>query len=211
LVYGIHSTSIDPIITSERENMGKARRFLDALRSLVLLPLLLSPLGAQEPATVSPQTPLPQDPNVTVGVLENGLRYYIRANTTPETRAELRLVVNAGSILEDEDQQGLAHMVEHMAFNGTANFQKQELVNYLESIGMAFGPEINASTSFDETVYMLQIPTDDPEIMATAFQILEDWAHQISFEGEEIDKERGVVVEEWRLGRGAGARMAGGP
>jgi zinc protease len=198
---------MDPIMTSEGEIMGMARRFLDSLRSLVLLPLLLSPLAAQEPEFRSPQDPLPQDPNVTVGVLENGLRYYVRANTRPEARAELRLVLNAGSILEDEDQQGLAHMVEHMAFNGTANFQKQELVNYLESIGMAFGPEINAYTSFDETVYMLQIPTDDPEIMATAFQILEDWAHHISFEGEEIDKERGVVVEEWRLGRGAGARM----
>ena len=184
-----------------------ARRLFDALRALILLPILLAPLEAQETALSSPKDPLPKDPAVTVGTLENGLRYYIRANDQPQARAELRLVVNAGSILEDEDQQGLAHMVEHMAFNGTANFEKQELVNYLESIGMAFGPEINAYTSFDETVYMLQIPTDDPEIVATAFQILEDWAHQISFEGEEIDKERGVIVEEWRLGRGAGARM----
>jgi len=184
-----------------------ARRNRHPLPALILLLTCLTPLGAQEQAFSSPQDPLPQDPDVTVGTLENGLRYYIRVNDQPETRAELRLVVNAGSILEDDDQQGLAHMLEHMAFNGTVNFQKHELVNYLESIGMAFGPEINAYTSFDETVYMLQIPTDDPEIMATAFQILEDWAHQISFEGEEIDKERGVVIEEWRLGRGAGARM----
>jgi zinc protease len=94
-----------------------------------------------------------------------------------------------------------------MAFNGTANFQKQELVDYLESIGMNFGPEVNAYTSFDETVYMLQLPTDNPEIMSTGFQILEDWAHLVTLDPEEIDKERGVVIEEWRLGRGASARM----
>ncbi len=175
--------------------------------ALALLLAGFGSLAAQEPAFRSPDDPLPIDPAVVVGRLDNGLTYLVRANDRPENRAELRLVVNAGSILEEEDQQGLAHMVEHMAFNGTANFEKQELVNYLESIGMAFGPEINAYTSFDETVYMLQIPTDDPEIMATAFQILEDWAHQVSFEPDEIDKERGVVVEEWRLGRGAGARM----
>ena len=175
---------------------------------VLTLPLFFSPaLGAQQPTVASPQDPLPLDPAVVVGTLENGLTYLLRANRRPENRAELRLVVNAGSILEDEDQLGLAHMLEHMAFNGTANFEKQELVSYLESIGMAFGPEINAYTSFDETVYMLQIPTDDPEIMATAFQILEDWAHQVSLDPAEIDKERGVVVEEWRLGRGAGARM----
>ncbi len=176
------------------------------------LPLLLnlalsSPLPGQEGLPPSPTDPLPTDPKVTVGTLENGLRYYVRANTEPQGRAELRLVVNVGSIQEEDDQQGLAHFVEHMAFNGTANFEKQELVTYLESIGMAFGPEINASTSFDETIYMLQVPTDDPEAMATAFQILEDWAHLMSLEGEEIDKERGVIIEEWRAGRGAMARM----
>ncbi|MGW8265288.1 MAG: M16 family metallopeptidase [Longimicrobiales bacterium] len=183
------------------------RRRMEAPWVLIVSLLLSTPLGAQDPTIPSLQDSLPQDPNVVAGRLENGLRYFVRANRRPENRAELRLVVNAGSILEDEDQQGLAHMLEHMAFNGTANFEKQELVSYLESIGMAFGPEINAYTSFDETVYMLQIPTDDPEILATAFQILEDWAHQVTLEPEEIDKERGVVVEEWRLGRGAGARM----
>ncbi|MFH1764951.1 MAG: pitrilysin family protein, partial [Gemmatimonadota bacterium] len=170
--------------------------------------LVASPsLKAQEPGFTPPDDPLPTDPKVTVGTLENGLRYYIRGNGRPENRAELRLVVNVGSVMEDDDQQGLAHLLEHMAFNGTANFEKQELVDYLESIGMAFGPEVNAYTSFDETVYMLQVPTDDPEIMATAFQILEDWAHQVTLDSEEIDKERGVVIEEWRLGRGAAARM----
>ncbi|RMF69567.1 MAG: insulinase family protein, partial [Calditrichaeota bacterium] len=153
------------------------------------------------------QQKLPTDPKITVGRLKNGLRYYIRENKKPEARAELRLVVNAGSVLEDDDQRGLAHFVEHMAFNGTKHFAKQEIVDYLESIGMRFGPDINAYTSFDETVYMLQVPTDTAEVLETAFQILEDWAHNLSFDETEIDKERGVVIEEWRLGRGAAARI----
>ncbi len=147
------------------------------------------------------------DPSVITGQLPNGLRYYIRANSRPENRAELWLAVNAGSLLEDDDQLGLAHFVEHMAFNGTQNFEKQDLVDYLESIGMQFGPDINAFTSFDETVYTLTVPTDDETILKQAFQILQDWAQGVSFEGEEIDKERGVVIEEWRLGRGAQARI----
>ena len=151
--------------------------------------------------------PIEPDPAVITGRLDNGLTYFVHANDQPRNRAELRLVVNAGSILEDEDQLGLAHFVEHMAFNGTRNFEKQELVDYLESIGMQFGPDVNAYTSFDETVYMLQVPVDDPEIVATAFQILEDWAGAVLFEAEEVDKERGVVIEEWRGGRGAFARM----
>ena len=150
---------------------------------------------------------IPLDPQLRRGVLENGLRYWVRVNGRPEKRAELRLVVNAGSILEDDDQRGLAHFIEHMAFNGSKNFEKQALVDYLESIGMRFGPDLNAYTSFDETVYMLQVPTDDSEIVAAAFQILEDWAHLVSFDDEEVDKERGVVIEEWRGGRGAGARV----
>ncbi|MEM7587714.1 MAG: pitrilysin family protein, partial [Acidobacteriota bacterium] len=150
---------------------------------------------------------IPPTPAIRTGQFENGLTYYVRAHRRPEQRAELRLVVNAGSILEDEDQLGLAHFVEHMAFNGTRNFEKQELVDYLESIGLAFGPDLNAYTSFDETVYLLKIPTDDDAIVETAFQILEDWAHGISFDEAEIDKERGVVIEEWRQGRGAGARL----
>jgi zinc protease len=150
---------------------------------------------------------LPVDPQVTVGTLENGLRYYIRRNVRPENRAELRLVLNAGSVLEDEDQRGLAHFVEHMAFNGTKRFPKQVLIDYLELVGMRFGPDLNAYTSFDETVYMLQVPTDSAEILRKAFEILEDWAHQLEFEPEMVDGERGVVIEEWRLGRGAESRM----
>jgi zinc protease len=150
---------------------------------------------------------IPMDTAITFGKLENGMRYYIRANHKPEKRAELRLVVNVGSMLEDDDQQGLAHFTEHMAFNGTLHFKKHELVDYLESIGMRFGPDVNAYTSFDETVYMLQIPTDTQAIVEKSFDILEDWAHAVSFDDDEIDKERGVVIEEWRLGRGANARM----
>ncbi len=172
---------------------------------ILLLSLLAGPLASQDAPRATER--LPTDATVRVGTLDNGMRFYIRANPRPEQRAELRLAVNAGSILEDEDQLGLAHFTEHMAFNGTANFEKQELVDYLETIGMRFGPDINAYTSFDETVYMLEVPTDDPEMLATAFQILEDWAHRVSFDPEEVDKERGVVIEEWRLGRGAGARM----
>jgi len=166
---------------------------------------------AQDPvptaASIGLDDPIPIDPQVKVGQLENGLRYYIRENDEPENRAELRLAVNAGSILENDDQQGLAHFLEHMAFNGTAHFQKQELVEYMESIGMRMGTGLNASTGFDETTYILRVPTDSLEILETAFLILEDWAHGLSFDLEEIDRERGVIVEEWRLGQGAGARM----
>ncbi len=150
---------------------------------------------------------VPLDPAVTAGRLPNGLRYYIRRNRRPEHRAELRLVVNAGSVLEDADQRGLAHFVEHMAFNGTTNFRKQEIVDYIERIGMRFGADLNAGTSFDETVYQLQVPTDSAAILATAFQILEDWARGVTFDTAEIRKERGVVLEEWRLGRGARQRI----
>lgn len=150
---------------------------------------------------------LEADPQVKVGRLENGLTYYIRANNKPEKRASLQLIVNVGSVLEEDDEQGLAHFVEHMAFAGTENFPKHELVNYLESIGMRFGPELNGYTGFDQTVYMLEVPTDNLAALEKAFLILEDWAHRISFNEEQIDKERGVILEEWRSGRGAQARM----
>lgn len=151
--------------------------------------------------------PIPVNNRVKIGTLSNGLKYYIQKNSKPEKRVELRLVVNAGSVLEDEDQQGLAHFVEHMCFNGTKNFNKNELVNYLQSVGVKFGADVNAYTSFDETVYMLTLPTDKPDIVNKGFQILEDWAHNVTFDNQEIDKERGVVIEEWRLGRGAGQRL----
>ena len=161
----------------------------------------------EEAKTVALDKKIPVDPKITVGQFANGMRYYIRENKKPENRAELRLVVNTGSILEDDDQQGLAHFLEHMAFNGTKNFAKHELIEFMESIGMRFGPGLNAYTGFDETVYMLQIPTESEEVMEKAFQILEDWSWAFSLENEEIDKERGVIIEEWRLGLGANARM----
>ncbi len=154
-----------------------------------------------------PDTKLPVDPNVKIGKLDNGLTYYIRTNTRPEKKVELRLVVNAGSILEDDDQQGLAHFTEHMAFNGTKNFQKNELVSFLQSIGVEFGADLNAYTGFDETVYILPIPTEKKENIEKGFQILEDWASTIAFDDTEVDKERGVVLEELRLGKGAEDRM----
>lgn len=150
---------------------------------------------------------LPFDPSILVDTLDNGLRLYVRKNDRPETRAELRLVVNAGSVLEDDDQRGLAHLVEHMAFNGTERFKKHALIDYLEKHGMRFGADLNAYTSFDETVYMLTIPTDTIAVLDEGIKILRDWAGSVSFENDEIDKERGVVMEEWRLGRGANARM----
>ncbi|HEX2091910.1 MAG TPA: insulinase family protein [Longimicrobiaceae bacterium] len=155
----------------------------------------------------APTDSLPADPAVTVGRLPNGITYYVRANREPEKRAELRLVVNAGSVLEDERQRGLAHWVEHMAFNGTRGFAKHEIRDYLERVGMRFGPDINAYTGFDETVYMLTLPTDTAGVLETGVRILEEWARGVAFDPEEVEKERGVVVEEWRLGQGAAARL----
>ncbi len=159
------------------------------------------------PAQSLLEQPIPVDQQIRIGKLDNGLTYYIRKNSKPENRVELRLAVKAGSVLEDDDQQGLAHFVEHMAFNGTKNFAKNELVNYLQSVGVQFGPEINAYTSLDETVYMLTLPTDSVHILEKGFQIMEDWAHNLTFDDAEIDKERGVIVEEWRLGQGPTQRM----
>ena len=168
--------------------------------------------SAQRAVTTGPQNaPLtaivPVDPRITVGTLPNGLRYYVRRNQQPQGRAELRLVVNAGSILEEDDQRGLAHFVEHMCFNGTRHFPKQDVIAFLQSTGIRFGAHINANTSFDQTVYQLQIPTDNATVIDRSLLILEDWAHAVSFEPDEIEKERGVILEEWRVGLGAGARM----
>src|SRR5688572_9540756 len=176
-------------------------------RVLPILVLLLAPAVARAQQAQTLTDTLTVDPAITIGRLPNGLTYYIRENRKPEARAELRLAINAGSILESEKQLGLAHFVEHMAFNGTEHFRKQDLVRYLESIGMRFGADVNAYTSFDETVYMLTVPTDTGTALTQGIQILEDWAHRQSFDPEEIDKERGVVIEEWRLGQGAEERM----
>jgi len=156
---------------------------------------------------VTPDVSVPLDPAVRTGKLPNGLTYYIRKNAKPEKRVELRLAVNTGSVQEDDNQLGLAHFVEHMCFNGTQHFPKNDLVHYLESLGVKFGADLNAYTSFDETVYMLTLPTDKPETLDKGIQVMSDWAHAVTFDDNEIEKERGVVVEEWRLGRGAQQRI----
>jgi zinc protease len=153
------------------------------------------------------ETPLALWPAVKHGVLPNGLTYYVLAHAKPEKRAMLWLAVDAGAVQEDDDQRGLAHFVEHMSFNGTKRFPKQAIVNYVESIGVKFGPDLNAYTSFDETVYQLQVPTDDPKLVSTGLDILHDWAGDATFDPAEVDKERGVVLEEWRLGRGVQGRL----
>lgn len=171
--------------------------------------LLLATISvfAQE-VTYTPAAPVPLDPAVIYGKLDNGMTYYIRENKKPEQRAEFYLAVNVGALSENESQNGLAHFCEHMAFNGTKNFEKKDILNYLQSIGMKFGPEINAFTSSDETNYMLQkVPTNDPKIIDTALLILYDWANNVSYENSEIDDERGVIHEEWRTGRSAMFRM----
>lgn len=162
----------------------------------------LAPVAAQDLSM-----PLPDDAKVIKGKLANGLTYYIRPNGKPEKKVELRLAINAGSILEDEDQLGLAHFMEHMNFNGTKHFEKNELVSYLQSIGVQFGADLNAYTSFEETVYILPIPTDKPGNLDKGFQIIEDWAHHALLDPKEIDSERGVVLEESRMGKGANDRM----
>ena len=167
-------------------------------------PVATSPTAAPSAAVADVadlplDAPLAPDSSVRTGKLENGLTYFIRRNTEPANRIELRLAINAGSVQEDEDQKGLAHLLEHMMFNGTRRFPEHELIDYLESIGMSFGADLNAYTSFDETVYMLQVPTDDPEILGKGLDVLEDWAGYATLDPAEIDLERGVVVEEWRL------------
>lgn len=150
---------------------------------------------------------LPLDTAIVTGKLANGFTYYIRRNTEPKDRAQLYLAVKVGSILENDDQRGLAHFMEHMSFNGTKNFPKNKLVDYLQKSGIRFGADLNAYTSFDETVYQLPIPTDDPELFNNGLQIMRDWAQDASLDSAEIEKERGVVLEEKRLGKGAGERM----
>ena len=191
--------------------------FRSAVRALLAVVVLCGvPLGttvagqlaaSTGAATVPLTQPVPVDPRITMGTLPNGLRYYIRTNQAPRNRAELRLVVSAGSVLEDDDQRGLAHMVEHMAFNGSKNFPNQRIVAFMQAIGMRFGAHVNAHTSFDETVYQLTIPTDNPAVLERSFLVMEDWAQNVTFDTGEIDKERGVVLEEWRLGLGPDARL----
>jgi len=167
-----------------------------------------APAAPTKPAATDPEdAPLPLWPEVKHGTLANGLSYYVLAHHKPQKRAFLWLAVNAGSVQEDDDQRGLAHFDEHMAFNGTRRFPKADIVNYLEKIGMRFGADLNARTTFDDTVYELEVPTDDKAFLAKGVDILHDWAGDVSYDPAEVDKERGVVLEEWRLGRGAQQRL----
>jgi zinc protease len=186
--------------------------------------LLALPAGAQSPgtapppATQAPAAPAPAapplsdslafDPSVRTGVLPNGMHFFIKRNAKPEARVSLRLAVAAGSTVEADDQQGLAHFCEHMNFNGSKHFKSaDELTAYMRSIGMRSGADANAYTSFDETVYMLEVPTDRDTLLDRGLDMLSDFAGRATLSQKEIDKERGVVTEEWRLGRGAQERI----
>ena len=161
--------------------------------------------AAPTPATPAAASPvdlaerLPLDSAIRTGVLDNGLTYYIRQNAEPAQRADLWLAVNAGSVMEEDNQKGLAHFLEHMMFKGTQRFPSLTLLDFLESIGMKFGPEINAYTSFDETVYTLEVPTGKEADIAKALDVLQDWAGAATLSPQDFDRERGVIVEEWRL------------
>jgi zinc protease len=165
-----------------------------------------SATAATAPAGPATGEALPFNPAVRRAQLPNRLTYYVRKNARPGKRAVLWLVVNTGSVLENDDQRGLAHFIEHMAFNGTRRYAKQQIVQYLQSIGMRFGADINAFTTFDETVFQLEVPTDDAAL-DRGVDILHEWAQGIAFDPDEVQKERGVVLEERRLGRGAQGRL----
>jgi len=178
-----------------------------SLRLTAVFALFSCALLARAADAPAPDDKLPVSPLVKVGKLPNGLTYYIQKNARPAKKLELRLVVKAGSILEDDDQQGLAHFTEHMAFNGSTHFKRHELIDYLQTNGVKFGRDLNAYTSFDETVYILPIPTDRKEVVEQGFLVLEDWAQGLKFNDADIDSERGIVLEELRLGKGANDRM----
>src|SRR5215207_8474257 len=194
----------------------QSRRFRRSVLT-ALLPLFITlsapfaaHVAAQVPAQApayAPSDPLPFDTAVLRGTLPNGLSYYIRRNTRPEKRVMLQLAIKAGSVDEEEPQQGLAHFLEHMAFNGSAHFAPGELIKTLESSGARMGPHVNAYTSFDETVYMFQVPTDKEGLVGKGLQALADMAGGLTLDPKEIEKERGVVIEEWRGGLGAGTRI----
>src|SRR3954471_7599802 len=162
--------------------------------------------SAESVASYPAAQKMPVDPEVAVGTLPNGLRYYVRQNSKPARRAELRLVVKAGSVLEDEDQRGLAHFVEHMEFEGTRNFPGQSINDFLGQLGLSIGADANAATSFDDTQYTLRVPTDNAGVLDRALLILEDWAQGATLEQSGIDRQRPIVLSEWRMHLGAGER-----
>src|SRR6266853_2610544 len=196
--------------------MRMSTRLLRAVAAFFALALLVSTAGltglAQQVQVTGPplldySAALPLDPAIRTGTLPNGLKYFIRRNGRPEKRVSLRLAVKSGSLEEADDQQGLAHLIEHMAFNGSTHFKPGELVSTFERIGARLGPHVNAYTSFDETVYMLDLPSDKPDIVQNGLTALADFAGGLTLDPAEVEKERGVVIEEWRGGLGAGSRL----
>src|SRR5881392_2932342 len=167
----------------------------------------LVPLAARQAAAPALQERIPFDAAVRTGTLPNGLKYYVRRNTRPASRVVLRLAVQTGSLDEADDQQGLAHVLEHMASNGSEHFKPGELISYFESTGARLGPHLNAQTGFEDTIYMLDLPTDKPAIVEKGLTAFADFAGGLTLDPTEIDKERGVVIEEWRGGLGAGSRI----
>ncbi|MBQ5577831.1 MAG: insulinase family protein, partial [Prevotella sp.] len=170
--------------------------------------LLLTIVGTMSMLAQMGMPSIPNDPDVRVGKLDNGLTYYIRHNNWPENRAEFYIAQKVGSIQENDDQRGLAHFLEHMAFNGSKHFKGNELLRWCESVGVKFGTDLNAYTSIDQTVYNISnVPTSRESIIDSCLLILYDWADGLLLEQEEIEKERGVIHEEWRLRTSAQMRM----
>src|SRR5689334_21623731 len=200
--------------------MSKSFRVLLWTNAYLLVWLSIAiaePAGAQTPnrdtsaasaASYALTPDVPVDPEVLIGGLPNGLRFYIRPNPKPAHQAELRLVVKAGSVLEDDDQRGLAHFVEHMQFQGSRHFGQQTIDNFLKSIGLSIGSDANAVTSFDDTQYSLRVPTDRAGILDTAMTVLEDWAGGAQFDQAGIERQRSIVLAEWRRNLGADERIA---
>ena len=170
----------------------------------LLISMVLFTAFAQKPDL---KTPLPMDPKVITGKLDNGLSYYIRENKKPENRAIFFLSVDAGSVIERDDQLGLAHFAEHMGFNGTKQFPGNTLVSELEKKGVIFGRDLNAGTGFEATQYFVNLPTDDKELFNMGLKVIDGWAFNMLMTEEEIDNERGVIIEEWRLDQDADDRM----
>src|SRR5215831_3626260 len=210
---GVHLTLIAVSMMNVRS------RYLRFIHVLVASLLVASAVAAQTQTTPAGreitaasvagyrlQQLMPVDPEVTVGTLPNGLRYYIRPNGRPARRAEMRLVVKAGSVLEDDDQKGLAHFVEHMEFEGTQHFPGSSIGEFLSTLGLSIGPDANAATSYNETQYTLRVPTDVPGVLDRAMVVLEDWAHGATFPQNGIERERGIVLSEWRMNLGANER-----
>jgi zinc protease len=194
------------------------RSFMRATWGVALVVALLVPAAsaqtrtgretsAESVAGYSLGDDMPVDPDVLVGGLENGLRFYVRPNPRPARRAELRLVVKAGSVLEDPDQLGLAHFVEHMLFEGTRNFPGRSINDFLAALGLSIGADANAATSFDDTQYTLRVPTDVPGALDRALDVLADWAQGATFDPAAIERQRGIVLEEWRMRLGAAERL----